>query len=48
VAGDVIFLDSHAPAGADRVIVASALAKGVPILSKDTTIREFEGVPSVW
>ncbi|MBI3201347.1 MAG: type II toxin-antitoxin system VapC family toxin [Myxococcales bacterium] len=33
---------------ADRVIVASALAKGVPILSKDSTIREFEGVPSVW
>lgn len=33
---------------ADRVIVATALAKGVPVLSKDSTIRQFEGVPSVW
>ena len=33
---------------ADRVIVASALGKGVPILSKDSNIRNFEGVSSVW
>lgn len=33
---------------ADRVIVATALAKGVPILTKDATLHEFRGVQCVW
>jgi PIN domain nuclease of toxin-antitoxin system len=33
---------------ADRVIVATALAKNVPILTKDSLIREFDGVTCVW
>ncbi len=33
---------------ADRVIVASALLKGVPLLTKDHAIRAFDGVQCVW
>ena len=33
---------------ADRVIVATALMKGVPVLTKDDAIREFKGVNTVW
>ena len=33
---------------ADRVIVATALLKGVPILTKDTTLHAFGGVACVW
>ena len=33
---------------ADRVIVATALARGVPILTKDSAIRDFEGVSCLW
>lgn len=33
---------------ADRVIVATALLKGVPLLTKDETLRAFRGVESVW
>lgn len=33
---------------ADRVIVATALRRGLPLLSKDAAIRSFEGVTSVW
>jgi PIN domain nuclease of toxin-antitoxin system len=33
---------------ADRVIVATALAKGLPLLTKDTEIHAFSGVQCVW
>ncbi len=33
---------------ADRVIVATALRLGVPILTKDAQIQSFDGVQSVW
>jgi PIN domain nuclease of toxin-antitoxin system len=33
---------------ADRVIVASALLRGVPLLTKDALIRKFRGVKCVW
>ena len=33
---------------ADRVIVASAMLQGVPVLSKDDIIRGFEDVATVW
>lgn len=33
---------------ADRVIVATALMKDVPLLTKDETIRTFPGVNTVW
>ncbi|HEY6562711.1 MAG TPA: type II toxin-antitoxin system VapC family toxin [Polyangiaceae bacterium] len=33
---------------ADRVIVATALMRGLPILTKDTLIREFTEVKSLW
>lgn len=33
---------------ADRVIVATALLHGLPILTKDEAIRSFDGVESVW
>ena len=33
---------------ADRVIVASALLQGVPLLSKDPMICSFSGVESLW
>ena len=49
----MIVLDTHALLcwaldPADRVIVATALLRGVPVLTKDETIRSFEGVTSVW
>jgi PIN domain nuclease of toxin-antitoxin system len=33
---------------ADRVIVATALALGVPLLTKDRAIHAFVGVASIW
>jgi PIN domain nuclease of toxin-antitoxin system len=33
---------------ADRVIVATALTLGVPLLTKDALIHGFEGVRAVW
>jgi PIN domain nuclease of toxin-antitoxin system len=33
---------------ADRVIVATALSRNLPLLTKDETIRSFSGVASVW
>lgn len=33
---------------ADRVIVATALLRNVPLLTKDSVIRKFRGVKSVW
>jgi PIN domain nuclease of toxin-antitoxin system len=33
---------------ADRVIVATALARNVPLLTKDRAIQEFTGVASIW
>ena len=33
---------------ADRVIVATALSKGLPLLTKDAAIHAFSGVQSVW
>jgi PIN domain nuclease of toxin-antitoxin system len=33
---------------ADRVIVASALLKGIPLLTKDAVMHDFDGVPCVW
>lgn len=33
---------------ADRVIVATALIRGLPVLTKDRAIHEFCGVRSVW
>lgn len=33
---------------ADRVIVATALLRNVPLLTKDPTIHAFEGIESVW
>jgi PIN domain nuclease of toxin-antitoxin system len=33
---------------ADRVIVATALLKGVPVLTKDRLLHEFEGIDCVW
>lgn len=33
---------------ADRVIVATALARGVPLLTMDETIRAFEGAVTIW
>lgn len=33
---------------ADRVIVASALLKGVPLLTKDQALHDFSGVSCVW
>lgn len=33
---------------ADRVIVATALTKGMPLLTKDEGIRAFAGVTTVW
>ena len=38
---------SHADP-ADRVIVATALLKDVPVLTKDRRIRRFGGVRCVW
>jgi PIN domain nuclease of toxin-antitoxin system len=33
---------------ADRVIVATALLRGVPVLTKDRLLHEFEGIECVW
>lgn len=33
---------------ADRVIVATALTKGLPLLTKDEVIRTFTSVSSIW
>lgn len=33
---------------ADRVIVATALSRGVPVLTKDYRVRDFGGVETVW
>jgi PIN domain nuclease of toxin-antitoxin system len=33
---------------ADRVIVATALLRGVPLLTKDAVMRGFAGVACVW
>jgi PIN domain nuclease of toxin-antitoxin system len=33
---------------ADRVIVATALLKGLPVLTKDRLLHGFEGVDCVW
>jgi PIN domain nuclease of toxin-antitoxin system len=33
---------------ADRVIVATAISRGVPLLTKDEVIRKFEGLRTVW
>jgi PIN domain nuclease of toxin-antitoxin system len=33
---------------ADRVIVATALSRGVPVLTKDAAIHGFSGVQSIW
>jgi PIN domain nuclease of toxin-antitoxin system len=33
---------------ADRVIVATALLKGVPLLTKDEAIRSFHGIETIW
>ncbi|WP_373046693.1 type II toxin-antitoxin system VapC family toxin [Vulgatibacter sp.] len=33
---------------ADRVIVATAMEHGIPLLSKDTALHSFEGVTCVW
>jgi PIN domain nuclease of toxin-antitoxin system len=33
---------------ADRVIVATALMRGVPLLTKDVAIQKFAGVTCIW
>jgi PIN domain nuclease of toxin-antitoxin system len=33
---------------ADRVIVATALAKSLPLLTKDESIQAFAGIVSIW
>lgn len=33
---------------ADRVIVATALLKGMPVLSQDALIRGFSGIACIW
>lgn len=33
---------------ADRVIVATALTRGVPLLTKDEAIRAFDGAITIW
>jgi PIN domain nuclease of toxin-antitoxin system len=33
---------------ADRVIAATAMTLGVPVLTKDDAMRRFRGVPSIW
>lgn len=33
---------------ADRVIVATALLRGLPLLTKDAAIHEFGGVTCIW
>jgi PIN domain nuclease of toxin-antitoxin system len=41
-------LDWHHRDPADRVIVATALSKGVPLLTKDEAIRAFGGIETIW
>ncbi len=41
-------LDWDHPDPADRVIVATAIARSVPLLTKDQTIHDFSGVASIW
>jgi PIN domain nuclease of toxin-antitoxin system len=36
------------PDPADRIIVATALAKGVPLLTKDEAMHAWKGVTSLW
>jgi PIN domain nuclease of toxin-antitoxin system len=36
------------PDPADRVIVATALMRGVPLLTKDATIHAFQEVTCIW
>ncbi len=36
------------PDPADRVIVATAMAKDLPLLTKDQTVRDFPDVQTVW
>ena len=36
------------PDPADRVIVATALVRGVPLLTKDAAIRAFADVRTIW
>lgn len=33
---------------ADRVIVATALLRGVPVLTRDDAIRSFNGIETIW
>ena len=33
---------------ADRLIVATALVEGAPVVTKDERIREYEAVQSIW
>jgi PIN domain nuclease of toxin-antitoxin system len=33
---------------ADRVIVATALLLNVPVLTRDETIRSFDGIATIW
>jgi PIN domain nuclease of toxin-antitoxin system len=33
---------------ADRIIVATAIANDVPLVTKDERIRRWEGVPTIW
>ncbi|MEM1033645.1 MAG: type II toxin-antitoxin system VapC family toxin [Myxococcota bacterium] len=41
-------LDGNHRDPADRVIVASALLTGVPLLTKDLVLRDDERCPTVW
>ncbi len=44
-----VFLPGPLPADpADRIIVATALARGIPIVTKDRKIRGYPGVRSIW
>jgi PIN domain nuclease of toxin-antitoxin system len=36
------------PDPADRVIVATALQKNLPLLTKDAVVRAYPGVTSIW
>ncbi|HEX7669301.1 MAG TPA: type II toxin-antitoxin system VapC family toxin [Polyangiaceae bacterium] len=47
IAVDSVDLDMH-PDPADRFIVATALARGVPLVTKDRKIRAVEGLETVW
>ena len=32
----------------DRIIVATAVSLGLPLLSRDAAIQDFEGIESIW